>query len=299
MPDYDERILHGTWTRDIVTLLELDETAPDMFRNRFNQPNAYRALFGGQIVAQALAAADRTVESERSVHSLHSYFLRAGSDGVPIDYSVERIRDGGRFSTRRVTAQQGDQVIFTMECSYRTAIAGFSHYRPTAIPFTPEEALDEGAVLERLRAINVDFAPQFTGYYPVEVRVPDMIGYVETVPEAKRHYWLRAPGAERVNDPAIHRQILTFLSDFMFAGTPLSQHTVALPGPHVFVASLDHNMWFHRDLRCDDWLLFETESPNAEKGVNLARGLIYNRAGELVASMVQEALQYPLEEVDD
>jgi acyl-CoA thioesterase II len=298
MRGFDERILHGKWTRDIVTLLELDETGPDLFRSRFNQPNAYRALFGGQIVAQALAAADRTVVAERSVHSLHSYFLRAGTDGVLIDYAVERIRDGGRFSTRRIVARQGDQVIFTMECSYRAAIAGFSHYRPTAIPFAPEEALDEDVVVERLNAMNVDFAALFKGYYPVEVRLPGTIGYVETVRQAKRHYWLRAPGSERVDDPAVHRQILAFLSDFMFAGAPLSQHTVALPGPHVFVASLDHNMWFHRDLRCDDWLLFETEGPNAEKGVNLARGLIYNRAGELVASMVQEALQYPLEEAD-
>ncbi|WP_313805966.1 acyl-CoA thioesterase domain-containing protein [Sphingobium sp.] len=134
---------------------------------------------------------------------------------------------------------------------------------------------------------------------PDRVRVPDRSGYLDPVADAKRHYWLRAPGAERVDDPAVQRQIFAFLSDFMFAGVPLSRHTVALPGPHLFVASLDHCIWFHRDMRCDDWLLFETEGPNAENGVNMARGLVYNRAGELVASLAQEALQYSVAEEGD
>lgn len=298
MRGYDERIEHSKWKHDIPALLEIDETAPDCFRSRINQPNAYRALFGGQIVAQALAAADRTVDAERSVHSLHSYFLRAGVNVHPVDYAVERIRDGGRFSTRRVVARQDGQIIFTMECSYRTPMAGFSHYRPTPIPFAPEQGLDEEAFLNLPGRAGKNYAVLFKGNYPVEVRLPDTKGFIETVPEAKRHYWLRAPGAGRINDPMVHRQIFAFLSDFLFAGAPLAQHTVALPGPHLFVASLDHSLWFHRDMRCDDWLLFETEGPNAEKGVNLARGLVYNRSGELVASMAQEALQYSMEDAD-
>ncbi|WP_327753880.1 acyl-CoA thioesterase domain-containing protein (plasmid) [Sphingobium sp. SJ10-10] len=295
MRSFDEGMLDQKWTKDIVTLLEMDEIAPDLFRNRDNQPNAYRALFGGQIVAQALRAADRTAEG-RIVHSLHCYFLRAGVASSSIDYAVERTRDGGRFSTRRVVARQAGQVIFTMECSYRTAIAGFSHYRPMSVPFEPEKGLDERAFDQLLGAANQRYAALFKGRYPIEVRLPGRSGYLDPVAEAKRHYWLRAPGAERVDDPAIHRQIFAFLSDFMFAGAPLSRHTVALPGPHLFVASLDHCIWFHRDMRCDDWLLFETEGSNAENGVNMARGLVYNRAGELVASLAQEALQYSVEE---
>lgn len=297
MRSFDENIFDGRWSRDIVTLLEMDEVAPDRFRNRHNQPNAYRALFGGQIVAQALQAADRTTPG-RTVHSLHCYFLRAGSAASPIDYAVERTRDGGRFSTRRVVARQDDQIIFTMECSYRTPIAGFSHQRAMSVPFDPENALDESAFDAVIGAENQRYAALFKGHYPIEVRMPGPAGYVETVADAKRHYWLRAPGAERVDDPATHRQIFTFLSDFLFAGAPLARHTVALPGPHLFVASLDHCIWFHRDMRCDDWLLFETEGPNAQNGVNMARGFVYNRAGELVASLAQEALQYPVDEGD-
>jgi acyl-CoA thioesterase-2 len=291
---YDDSLYDAQWVRDIPALLALDEVAPDLFRNRDNQRNVYRALFGGQIVAQALAAADRTAP-DRTIHSLHAYFLRAGIDSEPIDYRVERLRDGGRFSTRRVEALQKGQLILTMEASYRSPVAGFSHYRASPIAFDPEKALDE-TTFRTLRAEDGrSYGALFGGHYPIEVRLPGKSGFLERNGTGKRHYWLRAPGAERCDDPMVQRQILAFLSDFMFAGAPLSRHTVALPGPHLFVASLDHCLWFHRDVRCDDWLLFETDGPNAENGVNLARGLIYNRAGELVASMVQEALQYPVD----
>lgn len=298
MRGFDKAIFDRKWTQDIVSLLEMDEVGTDRFRNRYHQPNAYRALFGGQIVAQALQAADRTAQG-RVVHSLHSYFLRAGSAASVIDFDVERTRDGRRFSTRRVVARQSGQVIFTMECSYRTPVEGFSHYRPMSVPFDPENALDANAFDAAAGPQNRQYSALFKGQYPIEMRLPGRAGYLDPVPDAKRHYWLRAPGAERVDDPATHRQIFAFLSDFMFAGAPLSRHTVALPGPHVFVASLDHCIWFHRDIRCDDWLLFETEGHNAENGVNMARGLVYNRVGELVATLAQEALQYPVTEQAD
>ncbi|AMK19860.1 MULTISPECIES: acyl-CoA thioesterase [Sphingobium] len=291
MRRYDATVYNGQWSKDIPTLLELDEVGPDRFRNRHNQRNVYRALFGGQIVAQALAAADRTAPG-RTVHSLHAYFLRAGTDIEAIDYQVERIRDGGRFSTRRVVAQQKGQTLFTMECSYRTPVNGFSHYRPSPIPFDPENAFGQDEFSSFTAADGKQYGALFHGHYPIEVRLPGKAGFLEPTTEAKRHYWLRAPGTEGIDDPAVQRQIFAFLSDFMLAGAPLAPHTIALPGPHLFVASLDHCIWFHRDVRCDDWLLFETEGPNAENGVNMARGLVYNRAGELVASLAQEALQY-------
>lgn len=291
---YDESVFEARWSKDIPALLALDEVEPDLFRNRENQRNNYSALFGGQIVAQALAAADRTVPG-RAVHSLHAYFLRAGIDSEPIDYRVQRLRDGGRFSTRRVDASQKGQLILTMECSYRMPIAGYSHYRPSPLAFEPESALDEAA-FRQLRAEDGNFYEAlFAGHYPIEVRLPGKAGFLERNADGKRHYWLRAPGAERCDDQMVQRQILAFLSDYILAGAPLSRHTIALPGPHLFVASLDHCLWFHRDVRCDDWLLFETDGPNAENGVNLARGMVYNRAGELVASVAQEALQYPVE----
>ncbi|NWK98274.1 acyl-CoA thioesterase II [Sphingobium lactosutens] len=298
MRRYDATVYNAQWDKDIPTLLALDEVAPDLFRNRHNQRNVYRALFGGQIVAQALAAADRTAP-ERVVHSLHTYFLRAGTDKEAIDYEVERIRDGRRFSTRRVVAKQKGQALFTMECSYRTPVKGFSHYRSSPIPFDPESAFGQSE-FSSFRAVDgKQYGALFHGHYPIEVRLPGKAGFLEIAEEAKRHYWLRAPGAEGVDDPVVQRQIFAFLSDFMFAGAPLVPHTIALPGPHLFVASLDHCIWFHRDVRCDDWLLFETEGPNAENGVNMARGLVYNRAGELVASIAQEALQYEVHEDEE
>ncbi|HUD95030.1 acyl-CoA thioesterase [Sphingobium sp.] len=291
---YDASLYDAQWSKDIPELLMLDEVGPDIFRNRDNQRNAYRALFGGQIVAQALAAADRTAP-DRNVHSLHAYFLRAGMDHESIDYRVHRLRDGGRFSTRRVEAWQKEQLILTMDASYRLPVAGFSHYRASPIDFDPEAAMDQ-ATFRALQAEDGQiYGALFGGHYPIDVRLPGKSGFLERNATGKRHYWLRAPGAERIEDPMVQRQILAFLSDYMFAGAPLSQHTVALPGPHLFVASLDHCLWFHRDVRCDDWLLFETDGPNAQDGVNLARGFIYNRVGELVASMAQEALQYPVD----
>lgn len=294
---FDENVFHGRWSKDIPALLALDEVEPDLFRSRDNQRNAYGALFGGQIVAQALAAADLTA-ADRAVHSLHAYFLRPGVDSEQIDYRVERLRDGRRFSTRRVSAYQRGALILTLECSYRVPMEGFDHFRPTRISLDPEGTLDSDVFEHWQDDQGRTYGALFGGHYPVDVRLPGKAGFLERDPSAKRHYWLRAPGAEHCEDAAVHRQILTFLSDFMFVGAPLAPHTVALPGPHLFVASLDHCMWFHREVRCDDWLLFETEGPNAHGGVNLARGFVYNRAGELVASMTQEALQYPVEAED-
>ncbi len=292
MTRFDETPM-GTTPVSIATMLEMDRIAPDRFRNRYNQPNLYRALFGGQIVAQALAAADATIGDDRRVHSLHAYFLRAGENENPVEFAVERVRDGNRFSTRRVIALQHGKTLLSMDCSYRVPLPGFSHQRDTALPLSPDDAMSEEAFIAAAPEKLQQFLPAFLAHYPIEIRIPSPVAYFETVPEAKRHYWLRAPGTSHVEDPMVHRQILAFLSDFMFVGVPLSRHTMALPGPHVFVASLDHSLWFHRPVRCDDWLLFETEGPSAEAGVNMARGLVYDREGRLVASMAQEALQLP------
>ncbi|MEO0032561.1 MAG: hypothetical protein RIS94_2319 [Pseudomonadota bacterium] len=283
----------ATPPHDVPGLLELDQIAPLRFRNRHHQANVSNALFGGQIVAQALAAADRTVDAHRQVHSLHAYFLHAGSTASLIDYDVEPLRDGQRFSTRRVSAVQGGRTIFSMECSYRTVMEGFSHQRTTAIPFTPEDGLGGDVLRTKLAEQNLHYTALFDQRYPVDVRIPSLDAFANTQADARRHYWLRAVGAETVTDPAEHRRILAFLSDFLLAGAPLVPHTVPLPGPHLFVASLDHAMWFHREVRCDDWLLFETCGPNAQGGVNLAQGHVYDRQGSLVASLAQEVLQYP------
>lgn len=269
-------------------LLDLENLQGDHFRNRRNQANANRSLFGGQIVAQSLAAADRTVEN-RTAHSLHAYFLRAGNSDLPVDFAVTRVRDGGRFSTRRVEASQEGSIIFTMDCSYRAEIEGFSHQIAPTATFDPEKALD----LSALRGRNdLPFHNIFDGRYPIDVRIPEEAGFLAPKDTLKRHYWLRAKGVSADDSPVVHQQALAFLSDFMMPGVALVPHTVPLPGPHIFVASIDHALWFHRPVRADDWLLFETDTPSAEGSVNFARGLVYDRAGRLVASIAQEALQF-------
>ncbi|MET0546309.1 MAG: acyl-CoA thioesterase domain-containing protein [Caulobacterales bacterium] len=272
--------------------LMLDQIGPNRFRNRYNQPNMFRAIFGGSTIAQALAAADRTVEG-RAAHSLHAYFLRPGVADVPVEFEVERVRDGGRFSSRRVVAIQSGAVILSAECSYKTPIEGFRHQQASKVAFDPERALDPTTLIDPDPEKVPPHLKTFQRRFAVDVRLSGERGF-STKGDAERHYWLRAASAAGHDDPALQRQILTFMSDFMFAGVPLSPHTIALAGPHIFIASLDHAIWFHRPARCDDWLLFETESPNAEGGVNLTLGRVYNRAGELVASVAQEALQFPL-----
>ena len=290
---FDDSVVNGFSPVSIAAMLELDLVARDRFRSRYNQPNVYGALFGGQIVAQALAAADVTVGEEREVHSLHAYFLRAGKNSAPIDFDVERVRDGRRFSSRRVLAIQDSKTLLSMDCSYRVAMQGYSHQRDTALLLNPDAGIDKAYLAAAAPPEMQEFLAAFVGHYPIDMRISSPMGYLETTPDAKRHYWLRAPGSENIDDPRRHRQILAFLSDFMLAGAPLIPHTIAIPGPHVFVASLDHALWIHRPVRCDEWLLFETDSPSAEGGVNMARALVYDRQGRLVASVAQEVLQLP------
>lgn len=281
------------WTADIPTLLELERIGDDGFRSICNQRNVYSGLFGGQLVAQALAAADRTCEPDRSVHSLHAYFLRAGRTDMPVEYRVERLRDGGRISNRRVTAAQGDRVLLAMDCSYRVPMSGYEHQRAVDVDPSIVGRLDNDALAGMPASDGLTYAHMFVGPYPVELRISGPQGFLETDVEARRRYWLRAPGAEATDDLAVHRQILTFLSDYMFVGVPLVPHTIPLAGEHMFVASLDHCIWFHRAVRCDDWLFFDTSGPNASGGINLAHGYVYDGSGALVATVAQEAMQIP------
>lgn len=285
--------------RAIGEQLDLDSVGADRFRNRLNQPNSYQALFGGQVVAQALAAADLTVDAERPVHSLHAYFLRGGDADHAIEFDVQRVRDGRRFSTRRVSAVQQGRLLLTLDSSYCVAMPGVEHQHPAEFPFDPEHALDSDALVETAPAKSQQLLRDFFAHYPIDVRFPSPVGFTSRAPVAKRHFWLRPLDMPSSDDERLHREVLAYMSDFLFAGTPLANHTLAIPGPHLALASLDHAMWFHRPVRCDDWLLFETDSPSARASLGLTRGLIYDRAGNLVATVAQEALQTIYEAVLD
>jgi len=297
--------------RSAPELLALERLDRDLFRNRLNQKNANDALFGGQVLAQALTAATHTMDAAcarpgegpgagpgagRSVHSLHGYFLRAGRADGPVIYQVDRTRDGGRFSTRRVIAIQEGEPIFHMECGFHAEEPGFDHQvalpegmkRPDALMTLPELAASMG---DRLP----DWVRERWGRQeqPIEVKPVEPERFLQAEgADPQRAIWMRLPSGAGAS-PAEQSCLLAYLSDYWLAGTAALPHTVPMPGPSLFMASLDHAMWFHRPTQVENWLLFVCDSPSAQAGRGLARALIYAEDGSLVASVAQEALLRP------
>ncbi|MGW0930633.1 acyl-CoA thioesterase [Streptomyces sp. NPDC002644] len=277
----------------LVALLDLEQIEVNIFRGRSPDESLQR-VFGGQVAGQALVAAGRTVEEDRPVHSLHAYFLRPGRPGVPIVYQVERIRDGRSFTTRRVTAVQQGRTIFNLTASFHLPEEGpFTHQLPPAREVPDPESLPTVAdsIRERLGALPEQLE-RMARRQPFDIRYVDRLRWTpEEVAgaEPRSAVWMRAVGPLG-DDPLVHTCALTYASDMTLLDA------VRLPveplwGPrHFDLASLDHAMWFHRPFRADDWLLYDQESPIAVGGRGLARGRIYDRAGRLVVSVVQEGL---------
>lgn len=274
----------------LVDLLALERLDRDLFRGR-SQDLGWGAIFGGQVLGQALSAAAQTVSADRPVHSLHGYFMRAGDVKRPIIYQVDRLRDGATFTTRRVAALQEGEAIFSLEASFQVAEDGFDHQDPVPEVQPPDELRSERdmalAIADKLppllRAMAVAERP--IEIRPVEVRDP-----LRPRPsEPRRRMWYRAVDA-LPDEPALHRYLLAYASDFSFLGTAMDPHGVSWLAPDMQVASLDHVMWFHRPFRFDDWLLYTIDSPSASGGRGLVRGQFFDRAGRLVASAAQEGL---------
>lgn len=275
---------------ELVALLELERLERDLFRGQ-SRDIGTRYVFGGQVLGQALSAAQQTVEDGRAVHSLHGYFLRAGDIEHPIVYEVERARDGGSFSVRRVTAIQHGQSIFVLAASFQKAESGAEHQLPMPVVPAPEDVplsppLD-AATLAHLspkmqRWLNREGPFEFRHIYPRDELHPSKRPPYQQV-------WFRL--AERIGDaPELHRALLAYASDFHLIGTATFPHAISYYQPNVQMASLDHAMWFHRPFRVDDWLLYNCDSPSASGARGLARGMIYDRDGRLVASTAQEGL---------
>ena len=276
---------------DLVELLDLERIDDDFFLGKTEDPGWGR-LYGGHVFAQALAAAQRTVEPERHVHSAHGYFLLAGDVTRPVLYEVDRIRDGGSFTTRRVVAIQGGKAIFHLSASFQAIERGFEHQ--AAMPVVPEPLAiptQEEALAPYLAKLPAMMRRQTFGVRAFEVRphepASDPVSPPPRAPE--RNVWLRAIGT-LPDDPALHLALFTYISDFFFLGTSLLPHGVGWMRPEMQVASLDHTIWFHAPLRVDDWLLYSMESPRASGGRGLVRGSIFSRDGTLVASSAQEGL---------
>jgi acyl-CoA thioesterase-2 len=276
-------------TRKLVELLDLSPIGDDHFQGD-SEDLGFPNVFGGQVLGQALMAASRTVE-ERLPHSLHAYFLRPGNHSMPIDYEVQRVRDGGSFSVRRVIARQDGKEILTGSMSFQREEEGLEHQfdRPDAPdPDTLKSEQEYGEMLaphvpEKMR-------PMMTRERPIEIRPVDPVNPFQPEPRPPhKQSWFRAQGP-LPDDPVLHRCLLTYASDFSFLGTSMNPHGVTFMSKEMQVASLDHSIWFHRDFRMDEWLLYDKDSPSASQGRGFNRGNFYTREGRLVASTTQEAL---------
>lgn len=274
---------------DLIELLKLERIEDNIFRGDSRDIGSAQ-VFGGQVLGQALSAAQHTVE-DRVAHSLHAYFLRRGDMNAPIVYEVDRARDGGSFSTRRVVAIQHGRPIFNLAASFQHPESGLSHQADSPEVPGPEGLRDLGDVARE----HLDKLPQklrrfMTEKRPFEFRPvePVALGHQDPQPPVK-HVWIKAVEA-LPDDLALHQNLLAYVSDFELLGTSTLPHGLPFGQGRVIMASLDHALWFHREFRIDDWLLYAMDSPNAAGARGFARGQLFTQDGRLVASTTQEGL---------
>ncbi|WP_396243754.1 acyl-CoA thioesterase II [Hafnia paralvei] len=276
--------------KNLLDLLDLEKIEEGIYRGQ-SEDLGLRQVFGGQVVGQALYAAKQTVPLERNIHSFHSYFLRPGDSSQPIIYDVENLRDGNSFSARRVKAVQHGKPIFYMTASFQTAEEGFEHQNVMPEVPAPESLKSESEIANSMaHLIPESVREKFTCEKPLEMRpVTFHNPLMGTVEEPIRNVWFKANG-EMPDDPRIHQYLLGYASDFNFLPTALQPHGKGFLEPGMQVATIDHSMWFHRPFRLDDWLLYAVESTSASGARGFVRGQFYSRAGELIASTVQEGV---------
>jgi acyl-CoA thioesterase-2 len=275
--------------QELVTLLDLEPIEVNIFRGRSPQHRSQR-VFGGQVLAQALVAANRTVEG-RLCHSLHAYFLLPGDPKVPILYEVDRSRDGNSFTSRRVVAIQHGRPIFHMSVSFQVEEPGLEHQiDPPAVP-PPEDLPSEDDFRHQMAdRIPPEYREHFLRKRPIELRPVDRGDIFRPQKRPPRQsVWVRAIGA-LPNEIALQQCVLAYASDMTLLDTALMPHGISWFSGKLQIASLDHAMWFHSRFRADDWLLYVQDSPSASGARGFNRGLIYTREGRLVASVAQEGL---------
>ena len=274
---------------DLLKLLELERIEENYFRGESRDIGS-RRVFGGQVLGQALTAANYTVE-DREVHSLHAYFLRAGDSKAPILYEVDRARDGKSFSNRRVVAVQHGRPMFNMAASFQAPEEGVQHQAEIPDVSGPEGLADVSDVPgDILETLPLEMRRFLTRSRPVEMRPVDPIDLTKRAPrDPVRRVWIRTVD-KLPDDPDLHRNLLAYLSDYQLVGTATLPHGIRWEQGNVQMASLDHAMWFHRPFRADEWLLYAIESPNASGARGLATGRFFKPDGTLVASVAQEGL---------
>jgi len=269
-----------------MTLARLDK---NLFRGQSRDIGSPQ-VFGGQVLGQALVAATATVE-ERMVHSLHAYFLRRGDFNAPIVYEVDRAMDGKHFSSRRVIAIQHGRQIFNMSASFQSAENGLDHQSSMPLVPPPEDLPDARThyrhMMDQLPPAARRILEQKRPFEFRPVQPPDPLRNDKSAP--LKYVWFRTLD-RLVDDEALHRCLLAYVSDFHLLDTALKPHGVALVSPNLVIASIDHAMWFHRSVRVDDWLLYAIDSPSASGARGFTRGSVFSRDGRLVASAAQEGL---------
>ncbi|MFY8274448.1 acyl-CoA thioesterase II [Pseudoalteromonas sp. SSDWG2] len=275
---------------DLLSLLKLEEIELGLYRGA-SQDLGFKAVFGGQVMGQALSAAKETLPEGRVVHSLHSYFLRPGDAARPIVYDVENIRDGKSLSTRRVSAIQYGKPIFYMTASFSGESQGLEHQSTMPDVPAPEglrSALD--FYREHAHQIPEPIRNKFISEKAIDMRPVNFQNpFDPQVAEPVKHIWFKANG-EMPDDQRIHNYLLAYASDFEFLPTALLPHGKSFMHPNMQVATIDHAMWFHRPFRMDEWMLYSVDSPSASGGRGLVRGQFFDRQGNLVVSTIQEGV---------
>lgn len=277
---------------ELIDIISLETIDKDLYRAK-NYKTPWGRIFGGQVLAQALHAAYKTVPENRIAHSFHGYFILAGDVNIPVIYQVSTLRDGGSFSTRRVTAKQNGKAIFIMAASFHTQEEGFEHQSEMPQCTPPEDLLPDYILAEKIKDISpevymsimarrqnaIDFRPDEKSAFGL--LNPDKIG---------RKVWLKS--AEKIEvDLPMKQQILAYASDYDLLLTAVFPHRKQIENPgKLFLASLDHAMWFHRDFDINNWILFDIDSPSAINSRGMGYGNMYSRDGKLICSLMQEGL---------
>jgi acyl-CoA thioesterase II len=275
---------------DLLELLDLEPIEFNIYRGRSRDIGSGR-VFGGQVLAQALVAARRTVDEDRLAHSLHGYFILPGDLNVPIVYFVDRLRDGKSFTTRRVTAIQHGHAIFNMSASFHRDESGLEHQAPMPAVPPPESLAPELELIREMAdRIPATLRSVLTQDRPLDFRPVETVDPFEPRPRPpSRHIWMRAIGT-MPDDVLSHQAVLAYASDYGLLGTALLPHGRSFREPQMQAATLDHAIWFHRRFRIDEWLLYALDSPASAGARGFTRGTVFTREGRLVASFAQEGL---------
>ncbi len=280
---------------ELIALLALEKIEENIFRGQ-NYQAPWKRVFGGQVLAQSIYAAYQTVPEDRYLHSVHGYFILTGDISKPIIYDVDRIRDGGSFTTRRIVAIQNGTPIFNMSASFQKLQDGFDHQIDMPVVPPPDEVLSDDQIAANLKDEQAKAFKRFAISRPIDFRRVESVNPFDAKNRPPfQHVWFRTKG-KMPDSIRLHHEVLAYASDYNLLSTALFPHRSEIDINRIFLASLDHGMWFHRDFRADEWLLYALDSPSSSNSRGFTRGNIFNQEGKLVASVVQEGLIRTLKE---